>query len=119
MLLHILRALFVLLMAAVGYFGISIGLSPTTMAITLTIAVLIVCIDILSPRRKIIIFSGTFLGLMVGLVAAYAFSFVVTFVVEQWLLKYMPISHDDAVRFVNVLVGVVCSFLAITFILQT
>jgi uncharacterized protein YacL len=119
MILHILRALFVLLMVAVGYFGISLGLSPTTMAITLVLAVFIVCIDILSPRRKIIIFSGTFLGLMVGLIAAYALSFVVTLVVEQWLLRYMPIPHDDAVRFVNVLVGVVCTFLAITFILQT
>jgi uncharacterized protein YacL len=119
MILHILRALFVLLMVAVGYFGISIGLSATTMAVTLSIAVLIVCIDILSPRRKIVVFSGTFLGLMVGLIAAYALSFVVVFIVDQWLLQHIIVPRERMIQFCNLLVGVICSFLAITFILQT
>jgi uncharacterized protein YacL len=120
MILHILRALFVLLMAAVGYFGISLGLNPfTTWPITITLAVLIVCIDILAPRRKVVIFSGTFLGLIVGLVASYALSFVVAFAADQWLARYMNIPRDDAVRFMNVMVGCVCSFFAISFILQT
>ena len=77
MILHVLRALFILLMGAVGYFLL---LQPQqvfgaytwlTLGIVLSIGVLIVCVDILSPRRKLAVFSGTFLGLLVG-VFAYA-----------------------------------------------
>src|SRR3954465_4236006 len=78
MILHVLRALFILLMGAVGYFLL---LQPNqvlgqftwlTMIITLSVGVFIVCVDILSPRRKLAVFSGTFLGLVVGLVIAFA-----------------------------------------------
>ena len=77
MILHVLRALVVLLMATVGFFFIyqnppgrdaSFLEFWTPPAISTTIAVLIVCTDILAPaRRKLAIFSGMFLGLVVGL----------------------------------------------------
>src|SRR6185437_15992999 len=88
MVLHVLRALFVLLMAAIGWFYLSspesIGVNAwMVMPITLTIGVLFVCIDILSPRRKLAVFSGVMMGMMVGVAVAYALSFVVNLVVDQ------------------------------------
>ena len=91
MILHVLRALFILLMGAVGYFLL---LQPSqvlgqytwlTMMVTLSVGVLIVCADILSPRRKLAVFSGTFLGLVVGIFIAYALSFVVTLVLDNYV----------------------------------
>ena len=63
MILHILRALFVLLMAAVGFFFAFQESPPLdldiSVIIAITLSVLLVCLDILSPpRRKLAIFSG-------------------------------------------------------------
>src|SRR5579872_5618865 len=98
MVLQILRALFVLLMAAVGYYflkeqdGATIYQIPAwlMLMITLAIGVLVVCVDILSPRRKLAIFSGTFLGLIVGMLISYGFSFIVALLVD----RYMPDATD-------------------------
>jgi uncharacterized protein YacL len=135
MVLSILRALFVLLMGAVGWFYIqdrSQILGDYTwllMAGSLALGVLFVCIDILAPRRKLAIFSGTIGGLVVGILIAYGLHFVVDLVIEQqWqpspTLSDEQISsfnnHIRAVEsFVNILVGVTSCYLAISFILQT
>jgi uncharacterized protein YacL len=140
MILHVLRALFVLLMGAVGYFLL---LQPTevfgqftwlTMMLTLAVGVFIVCVDILAPRRKLAVFSGTFLGLVVGLFIAYALSFVVTLIVDNYIpaisesagawLSMIPKgsnikNRDVIVRNVNLVMGVICCYLSISFILQT
>jgi uncharacterized protein YacL len=142
MILHVLRALFILLMGAVGYFLL---LQPSevlgqytwlTMMVTLCVGVFIVCADILSPRRKLAMFSGTFLGLVVGIFIAYALSFVVTLIVDNYLpaisdsaqeflgKSYMinkrAVSNRDmVVQNVNLVLGVVCCYLSISFILQT
>src|SRR5689334_19401967 len=90
MILHVLRALFVLLMTAAGWFYISnqgaLGGVNSWLAvpITLSLGVLFVCIDILSPRTKLAVFSGTILGLVVGLALAYGLGFVVQFLVDQY-----------------------------------
>jgi uncharacterized protein YacL len=142
MILHVLRALFILLMGAVGYFLLLQPQQPfgdytwLTLGIVLSIGVLIVCVDILSPRRKLAVFSGTFLGLLVGIFIAYALSFVVTLVIDNylspifsaetlaWLVR--PIqkgsqvtNRDIVVRNVNLVLGVICCYLSISFVLQT
>jgi len=145
MILHVLRALFILLMGAVGYFLLS---QPSqlqvlgsytwlTMMITLSVGVLIVCADILSPRRKLAVFSGTFLGLVVGVFIAYALSFVVTLVVDNYipaisdaaqdfLGRTHPLGNgksisnrDIVVQNLNLVLGVICCYLSISFVLQT
>jgi uncharacterized protein YacL len=135
MILFILRALFVLLMAAVGWFYIQ---HPTqfwgtytwlAMMTALVIGVLIVCVDILSPRKKLAIFSGSFFGLIVGVSIAYALSFVVRLLVEQFMtpnnqLIGMPLeqfyaARETTIEFINLLVGTTTCYLAISFILQT
>jgi uncharacterized protein YacL len=134
MLLQILRALFVLLMAGVGWFFFvsSSHLFPDAtwpLSIALVVAVFFICIDILAPRKKLAVFSGTFLGLIVGLVIAYALSFAVTLVVDQYLttgaasdpaiLRKFNAQREDLIRFINMITVIVCCYLSISFILQT
>jgi len=134
MVLHVLRALFILLMAAAGWFYLSntaegsqtaIGgeTSWLVFPITLTIGVLFVCVDILAPRRKLAIFSGTILGLLVGAAVSYGLSFVVQFLIDQFKEANPHVLFNEQyvalAYFIKSIVGIVCSYLAISFILQT
>ena len=104
MILHVLRALFILLMAAVGWFYLgstnSFGGDAAWLAlpITLTIAVLLVCVDILAPRRKVAILSGTVLGLIVGSAIGYGLSFVVQLLIDQFQQYYLEASSISPAR---------------------
>jgi uncharacterized protein YacL len=127
MVLHILRALFVLLMAAVGWFYLQRpeqfwgDYTWLTMMTALVVAVFLVCVDILSPRKKLALFSGTFFGLIVGVAIAYALSFVVRLLIEQ-IQPSTRLTEDQIIamqNFINMLVGVSTCYLAISFILQT
>src|SRR3954471_19773040 len=134
MVLHILRALFILLMAAVGWAYITDptwfwgGYTWMAMSVALSLAVLLVCVDILAPRKKLAIFSGTFFGLLVGVAIAYALSFVVKLLVEQ--LQPGPGLRPDQIAayyrardamgdYLTMLLGVATCYLSISFILQT
>jgi uncharacterized protein YacL len=134
MVLVVLRALFILLMGAVGWYfvedprGFLNEHNWLALAMALAIGVLFVCVDILAPRKKLAVFSGTFLGLIVGILSAYGLSFAVNLVVDQWQPSTALSREDrssfydqrDALReFVNMLVGVTSCYLSISFILQT
>ncbi len=123
MVLIVLRELFALLMAAVGWKYLNQDTSSASWllpAIALTIGVLIVCTDILASRKKLTVFSGTLFGLVVGLFIAYALSFPVALIVQQY---YVPGPHnmkaDKLIEYIDMLIGVSCCYLAISFILQT
>jgi uncharacterized protein YacL len=122
MVLHVLRALFVLLMAAAGYSYLK--LSWLTMAIGLSLAVVFLSIDILAPRKKLAVFAGTFLGIIIGIMLAYALSFAVEMVVDQALsVQIGPVPpaglRDDLVHFITISIGLICCYLSVSFILQT
>lgn len=134
MILQVLRALFILLMGAVGWFYVKSVAQPfgqytwMAMAIAMTVAVLLICVDILSPRKKLFVFSGTFFGLVIGLSIAYALSFVVQLLTDQYLrpvdlsasnVAAHQASRDTLVAFIDTMVGVTCCYLAISFVLQT
>ncbi len=123
MILIVLRALFVLLMFAVGSFfgrhtpvhgdaGLYDWLLP---AVGLSLAVLLISIDILAPRQKLAVFSGTFFGLVVGLLIAYILSFVVRLMVEQ----YATGDRERLIDYINMMVTVASCYLAISFIMQS
>ncbi|HEY0008928.1 MAG TPA: PIN domain-containing protein [Tepidisphaeraceae bacterium] len=126
--LIILRALFILLMAGIGWNYVvdpNIPLNSRTwlsMAIALVVSVMALAIDILSPRRrKLALFAGTFIGLIVGVITAYALSFVVALLVQQFTsnadLKSGQI--DSLNSFFTLLVGCVTTYFSISLILQT
>src|SRR3954465_4580596 len=121
MVLHVLRGLFILLMAAVGWFYLR--LTWFSMAIALALGILFVCIDILSPRKKLAIFSGTLLGLVVGIAIAYALHFAVELLVEQLAVMGLAPRLDKdrvvVVQFITLIIGLVACYLSISFTLQT
>jgi uncharacterized protein YacL len=124
MVLHVLRALFILLMAAAGFYYLQESATLYHQAwlaigVALVVAVLLVCIDILAPRKKLAIFSGTFLGLVVGVSIAYALSFVVRLLVEQFVDADLPRKRDVLILYIDTLLGVASCYLAISFILQS
>src|SRR5690349_3704176 len=130
MILAILRALFILLMAAAGYFFIQqadpVSLPPLirdytwlALAIAVSVGVFIISIDILAPRKKLVVFSGSFLGLLVGLFIAYALSFIVQLLVEQWVGGADTDQRHKFIQALNLLIGVIACYLSISFILQT
>jgi uncharacterized protein YacL len=127
MILYVLRALFVLLMAAVGWFYLSrpdqIGHGWVAMPVALALAVFFVGLDVLSPRRKLAVFAGTFFGLCVGIAIAYALSFAVKLLVDQYVAispkALKPAEIIAFYEFANLIVGIVCCYLAISFVLQT
>jgi uncharacterized protein YacL len=134
MVLFLLRALFILLMAAVGWFYVKSPYQPfgdvtwMAMGIAVVIGTFLLCVDILSPRRKLLIFSGTFFGLVIGISIAYALSFVVQLLADQYLGRLDPhaanflpsqASRDALLAYVDMMVGVACCYLSISFILQT
>jgi uncharacterized protein YacL len=116
--------MFILLMAAAGFYFIGemapiYNVAWLAMGIALVFAVVLVCIDILAPRQKLAIFSGTILGMVVGLSIAYVLSFVVRLLVEQFVPADLPRQHDVIIEFVDVLLGMASCYLSISFILQT
>lgn len=133
MILVILRALFVLLAAGIGWKYVQDKTQFwgdqtrfLTMGVALVTSLLVLAGDYFAPRRKLQLFSGTFLGLLVGIVMAFALSFVVQLLVQQ----FIPISaqvdaqsineaRTSLTSFLTLLVGSITCYLAISFILQT
>src|SRR4051812_6592501 len=128
MVLTALRLLFVLLMAAAGWYILSTSTvlheyAWWTLAGTLTMATLVICIDILAPRKKLQIFAGTFLGLFVGLLVTYALSFLVKLLLAQYVDMFpralLPNDQKTLEFYVNLVIGMICCYLCISFVLQT
>lgn len=118
--LNILRAIFILLIAAVGYASLSLGW--LTMLIALAIGIVFVLIDTLTPRgRKLSLFAGTFFGLIVGIAIAYGLSYATELLVDQ-AIQIFPVDAEhrrNIIAFANLVIGVSCCYLAISLILQT
>jgi uncharacterized protein YacL len=136
MVLNTLRAFFILLMAAVGWAFINDATrifghyTWLALLVTLLLAIFFVAIDIFSPRKKLAVFSGTFLGLIVGVFIAYAMSFVVALLVDYTVTLInasdptrpaiiTAIQAERIALFINLTVGMICCYLAISFVLQT
>jgi uncharacterized protein YacL len=134
MVLTFLRALFILLMGAVGWYYVKDTAQPfsdytwLSMAIAVVVSTLLICVDILSPRQKLAIFSGVFCGLIVGVAFSFALSFVVQLLTDHYMIppditsqaypKWKAI-RDGTVNYIDLTLGISCCYLAISFILQT
>ena len=130
MVLHILRGAFLLLAAAVTVLyvatfqedkGVEFYQLVFMIGLTLGTAGLIVMADVLTRRKKLSAVSGVFLGLVAGLLAAYALSFVVDLI---GLLFEPPQAADRLAMLkllegVKVFIGLVTCYLGISLVLQT
>ncbi len=116
----ILRGLFILTTAAVAgiyaarTFDASLAGFLTTLFVAIGIALMIILIDVLTPRKKLSAISGLFLGLIVGMLATYALSFLVGFV--HLMFPNIP---DQLIEGTIVFIGVICVFGATSLIIQT
>ena len=136
MVLYVLRALFVLLMAAVGWFYLAhpsgelgAGTPWLTMPAAIIVAFIFIAIDVASPRRKLSILAGSFFGLLVGIAIAFALNFIISLIIDNY---YQPdhqvegltlrafLQHRDSIKtFVTVILYIVSCYLSISFVLQT
>lgn len=90
MILSILRGAFIVLVAAVislfvgqefqQQAGLGFAAIAAIIGVTVTAAALIIALDMGTPDKRLSSISGVFLGLIAGLLAAYALSFVVDLV---------------------------------------
>jgi len=131
MLLNLLRVLFILLMAAVGWTYLQDesqflgGQTWLTLAIALSLGVFAISVDILAPRKKLSVFSGTFFGQLVGVFVAYALSFVVRLFVDQIASGFPGVpfaatnKRESLIMFCTLILGTCACYLAISIVLQT
>jgi len=129
--LNVLRVIFILLIAAIGWAYLQdenqfLGTYTwLALAIALSMGVVAVCVDILAPRKKLSIFSGTFFGLLVGVFVAYALSFVVRLFADQLSAGFpsLPIANagrrETFILFSTLVLGCCSCYLAISIVLQT
>src|SRR5699024_1947094 len=84
-------------------------------------AVLIIAIDIATRRKRLSALSGVFLGLIAGLVAAYALSFVVELVYALTVPKNVADaeSYTNLFSGIKVIIGLITCYLGISMVLQT
>ncbi len=129
MVLWILRGLFILLMIAASL-GVAGGTNQAATQYTyyLTIAgtlfaVILVTIDLFVTRKSLAALSGAFLGLLAGLVFAFALSLIVDLLVSVfWKLSPTDTGYKDIEPIVGaakLMLGIVCCYVTINFILQT
>ncbi|MCH7700640.1 MAG: PIN domain-containing protein [Planctomycetes bacterium] len=148
MLMFILRAVFLLALAAVG---MRFAAEPATgpgllggdlmLGACMALALLVIAFDIFIPQKSLTSMSGLFFGLMVGMVGAYGLSLIVDLMVEAilpgwieppppaWIIgqdgipiptePQEPSREQHLLSVIKVGLGVVCCYLAVSFILQT
>ncbi len=123
MLLSTLRALFILIVASVAmnYAELNVGQTeslPATaiLAISLGLAILVIALDVFIPQKSLLAISGLFFGLVIGLLVTWGINRILDLLVDA----YRPgLANDALINTTKVLIGIVCCYLSVSFILQT
>lgn len=126
---HVLRVIFVLTLGAVGW---SLASDPRIATGSLAgqglfivggfvvAAVIVVALDVFFiPRKSLTAISGLFFGLVVGMVVAYGLSLIINLLVSANVPGELTDSQASLVSALKLGIGVICCYLAISFILQT
>lgn len=129
MIQFVLRGIFVVTAAAVGALYAAQTFTTSLWGFTITIvaaiaaSLTIIIADILTPKKRLSAISGLFLGLIVGMLATFALSYLVDYVhyVALDLVDSPQQSQALSTLFqgLKVLIGVVCVFVCTSLILQT
>ncbi len=130
MVLWVLRALFIVLISAVGFSAVGEPEAASTfgryrlmlMVGAICVAVAMIAVDVFMPRKSLAALSGVFLGLVVGMVVAYGLGLILDLIIEA----YAPDVRSAAGAGVHslivgmkLMIGLICCYLSISFILQT
>ena len=131
MILFILRGVFLVLVAAVVTLYVNsefqqragLGFAQITSIIAGVVAVAagVIALDVWIREKRLSAISGVFLGLLAGLVSAYALSFVVD-LIAVYAAPEDAIQREaflDLLRGLKVVIGLVTSYIAMSLVLQT
>src|SRR5687767_14587399 len=131
MIFYLLRGAFILLAASVTMlyllpFQERESINPTYFLLMIAISIGfssgIILLDIFTPRKKLSSLSCVFLGLLAGLLAAYALSFVVDFVgliVAPNEMADRAGSTYNLFQGAKVLIGMITCYISMSFVIQT
>ncbi|MFO0837668.1 MAG: PIN domain-containing protein [Phycisphaerae bacterium] len=120
MLLWVLRGLFVVLIAALASSLVEKNESvanPVLFTIAaIGVALVVIGVDMFLPRKSLAALSGAFLGLVVGMIFAYGLGLVLDLVA---ISNFGIGVSNPVLGAAKLMLGIVCCFVAISFILQT
>jgi uncharacterized protein YacL len=130
MVLWALRALFVVLISAVGFSAVgepdsssALGTYRLPLMIgAICVAVAMIAVDVFIPRKSLAGLSGVFLGLVVGMVAAYGLGLIMDLVIQAYAPDVFTTPGGGAHSLVGgmkLMLGLISCYLAISFVLQT
>lgn len=130
MILYILRGAFILLAASVtslyllsNQWGANVDFPQFVLLLGLTVGTTaaIIAIDACTSHKKLSAISGVFLGLVAGLLAAYALSFVVDLIGVLSAPERGPAREAflNLLRGVKVIIGLITCYVGISLVLQT
>lgn len=125
MVLYILRALFVLLMAAIGRYYLTKSPGPfgeanwATLAVAVVASLLILAIDVFSSRRKLLGLSAVLFGTVVGIAVAFPLGLAVDWLCDQYIATADNKVRIELVQFLKMMLNIICCYLLISFIMQT
>lgn len=129
----VLRVVFVLALGAVGW-GLATDLaSPAiassgelaqhgdlVMAAFAVAAVVVIALDVFFiPRKSLAAISGVFFGLIVGMVVAYGLSLIIDLMARANVPGELTDTQRSIVSALKLAIGVICCYLAVSFIMQT
>ena len=137
MILFILRGAFLVLVAAVislfvgsefqQQAGFGFGIIASIIGVTVALAALVIAFDVSTQHKRLSAISGVFLGLVAGLLAAYALSFVVD-LIGVYISPEPDGSSVTANRIdafnnlldgIKVIIGLITCYIAISLVIQT
>lgn len=128
-----LRVVFVLALGAVGWGLASDLTSPGVthpgrlgqhgdliIAAFAVSAVIVIALDVFFiPRKSLAAISGVFFGLIVGMVVAYGAALIIDLVARANVPGELTDAQRSVVTALKLGIGVVCCYLAVSFVLQT
>ncbi len=86
----------------------------------LVTAVIVIAIDVFFiPRKSLAAISGVFFGLIVGMVVAFGISLIIDLLFSSNIAGTLPESQELFVGSLKLAIGVICCYLAVSFVLQT
>jgi uncharacterized protein YacL len=122
MLLNIIRSIFILIVAGLGVRMARATSSPTYWALifaaVLLVALVVIAVDLLFPRKRIQTISAVYFGLIVGLILSYNLQIALEPVSEQLFAKLPSVYSGVPAVVTAVLTATIC-YICVSLLLQT
>ena len=87
---------------------------PWVLLFALTLAFGVIAVDVLTPEKKIATVSGVFFGIVAGVVAAVALSYLLDRLAEAY-----EVQGSRIISSIKILIGIAAVYLSVSIVLQT